>query len=631
MPTNLSRIKSLFLAALLCIALTGCILPLSRAPVATAPEPEPAAVKAGNGPEPRQPATIEDPIREATQDNNADPGECKAVVVEDLYQDPAAPQAEGAASAAAQDVDPKKKAAANEKKVQSYLDEALDYVQVAQDFWQKGELENALEALDQAYSLILKVETYDDPDLVQQKEDLRFMISKRILEIYASRNIVVKGDHNEIPREINRHVQMEIDRFTTGGEHNFFIQSYKRSGRYRPMIVKALKKAGLPVELSWLPLIESGYKIRALSKARALGLWQFIPSTGYKFGLSRDMYIDERLDPEKATEAAIAYLKDLHDIFGDWATVLAAYNCGEGRVLRVIRDQNINYLDNFWDLYERLPLETARYVPRFLATLHIIENPKKYGLDKVTPDPAEKYVKVTVNRQMQLRDAAKAIDADVATLKELNPELRYGVLPPDTYELKLPPGKKDTLLAKLDDIPLSSPPQRAFVYHRVRRGEALSTIADRYGASVRSICIANNIRHRNFIRAGQKLKIPQKGMRVYPVSTASTDTLRGPARHVVKSGDSLWILAKRYRTTVRDIQEANNLRNTRLHIGQVLRIPGTEPASSDSGARRTYRVRRGDSPYTIALRHRMPLDELLRINNLTPRSKIYPGQLLYVR
>ena len=236
---------------------------------------------------------------------------------------------------------------------------------------------------------------------------------------------------------------------------------------------------------------------------------------------------------------------------------------------------------------------------------------------------------MTVTRQMHLKDAAAVIGVDETTLKALNPELRYGVLPPESYDLKLPPGKEENLLAKMEEIPKSSPPQRAFVYHRVRHGETLSTIAERYGASVRSICVTNNIRHRNFIRAGQKLKIPQKGMRVYPVSVAKVEPGRRPARHVVKSGDSLWIIANRYRTTVKEIQEANNLRGTRLRIGQVLTIPGDE-ALAASGTRRTYRVQHGDSPYTIAHRYRMPLNEFLRINNLTPRSTIYPGQLVYV-
>ena len=259
------------------------------------------------------------------------------------------------------------------EKIQSVLDEALDFCQASQDFWQKGELENALEALDHAYALILNIDTTNSPKLIQQKEDLRFMISKRILEIYASRSIVVNGNHNAIPLVMNKHVQLEIDHFTKYGEKNFFVEAFKRSGKYRPQIVSALKAAGMPPELSWLPLIESGFKVRALSPARALGMWQFIPSTGYKFGLQRNTWIDERMDPEKSTLAAIAYLKELHGLFGDWTTSLAAYNCGEGRVLRTISTQKVQYLDDFWDLYEvtvyclkinirlRFPREKAKF------------------------------------------------------------------------------------------------------------------------------------------------------------------------------------------------------------------------------------------------------------------------------
>jgi len=518
------------------------------------------------------------------------------------------------------------------KKIQSYIDEALDYIQISRDFWENGELENALEALDQAYSVVLQVETFDNPALMQQKEDLRFTISKRILEIYASRNLVVNGTHDEIPVVINRHVKAEIKRFTKGHEKTFFAQSLRRSGRYRPYIVAELRAAGLPEELSWLPLIESGYKVRALSKARALGLWQFIPSTGYKFGLKRDMYIDERLDPEKATKAAIEYLKELHQMFGDWTTVLAAYNSGEGRVLRVIRDQNINYLDNFWDLYERLPLETARYVPRFLATLHIVNHPEKYGLTEVPLDEPLEFETVTVSRRVHLKHVAKALGVSEKELRAMNPELRYGVLPPENYELNVPPGFSAQLLAKLGEIPISTPPQRAFVYHRVRPGETLSTIAERYRTSVRSIQVANNIRRRDFIRAGQKLKIPQKGTRVYPVKTKASKPRTRPSVHVVRSGESLWIIARRYGTTINAIQAENTLRSTSLHIGQELNIPGVKPpvtAKPKEGAR-TYTVRNGDSPYTIALKHNITLKKFLEINQLHPRSRIYPGQTLYI-
>jgi membrane-bound lytic murein transglycosylase D len=325
-----------------------------------------------------------------------------------------------------------------------------------------------------------------------------------------------------------------------------------------------LKKAGLPVELSWLPLIESGFKVNALSRARALGLWQFIPSTGYKFGLKRDKYIDERIDPVKSTQAAIRYLKELHQIFGDWTTVLAAYNCGEGQVLRVIRTQKINYLDNFWDLYERLPMETARYVPRFMATLHIIKNPEYYGLDAVSVHRPVEYEIVTISKQVT------GIEEKV--LRELNPELRYRILPKENYSLRVPPEKSRVLLAALDKIPVSYPPQRAYVYHRVRSGESLSTIAKRYRTSVRRIVRANNLRSSHFIVAGKKLKIPGRGYVIKQPKQYALAEYESASNHVVRRGDSLWIIANRYGTTTKKIQTLNRLSSTHLNIGQVLKV-----------------------------------------------------------
>ena len=513
-----------------------------------------------------------------------------------------------------------------DKRHQVLMDEALEFCQVAQEFWQQGDLDNALEALDQAYSLVLQTNGDDDPKMTQQKEDLRYLIAKRIMEIYASRHIVVNGQHDPIPLVRNTHVEAEI-KSLTGPERSFFIASVERSGRYRPQIVEALRQAGLPEELSWLPLIESGFKVDALSSARALGLWQFIASTGYKFGLKRDVYIDERLDPEKATAAAIAYLKELHSLFGDWTTVLAAYNCGEGRVLRTIRTQNVNYLDNFWDLYERLPRETARYVPRFLATLHILKDPEAYGLADIVPDDPLSYETVVVSRQVHLKDIAKAVDVDEEILRQLNPELRYRIVPGEEYALKVPPGTAAPLLASLDELPVTTPkpPQPAVVYHRVRKGETLSSIARRYHTSVSALMKANRLRRSNHIVAGKSIKVPARGT---AASQPATGT--GSTRHVVRSGDSLWNLARRYGTTVPKIMAANNLSGHNLRIGQHLVVP-TGQAVAAPQSLKTYNVRRGDTPFMIAKRFKMPLESLLRINRLTPRCTIYPGQELKVQ
>jgi membrane-bound lytic murein transglycosylase D len=301
-------------------------------------------------------------------------------------------------------------------------------------------------------------------------------------------------------------------------EKNFFINSYKRSRRYIDKILKTLNEAGLPEELAWLPLVESGFNVRAFSPARALGLWQFIASTGYKFGLKRDDWIDERLDPEKSTKAAIAYLQELHHMFGDWTTVLAAYNSGEENVLRVIRGQKINYLDNFWDLYERLPRETARYVPRFLATLHILKESEQYGFDFGETEEPLTFEVVTIEKQVRLDAIAKELGISEDLLSDLNPELRLKVTPPTPYSLRIPPAMSGVLLASLDSIP-EWPHIRTslakhklnYVYHRVCNGETLLSIAKRYKTSVGEISKANHIRNRHLIKQGQRLKIPLRG------------------------------------------------------------------------------------------------------------------------
>ena len=399
-------------------------------------------------------------------------------------------------------------------KKQNFLEPALDFYQASQELWSRGELEGAINALDQAYSLILEVKSESDPATIQQKEDLRILISRRLIEIYASRYTAVNGDHKAIPLTMNERVEYEIKQFQTV-EREFFINSYKRSGRYIGKIVKGLNEAGLPEELAWLPLVESGFKVRAFSPARALGLWQFIASTGYKFGLKRNDWIDERLDPEKSTKAAIAYLQELHRMFGDWTTVLAAYNSGEENVLRVIRGQKINYLDNFWDLYKRLPLETARYVPRFLATLHILKGSQQYGFNLGETEKPLSFEVLTIEKQVRLDAIANELGISEALLSDLNPELRLKVTPPTPCSLRIPCAMSAVLRARLDRISewprvrtTKIPSGVSHVYHRVSKGETLSSIAKRYETTVPAISKANNMRDGQLIKIGLRLKIP---------------------------------------------------------------------------------------------------------------------------
>ncbi|MBW1804896.1 MAG: LysM peptidoglycan-binding domain-containing protein [Deltaproteobacteria bacterium] len=514
---------------------------------------------------------------------------------------------------------------------QELIDTALDYCQASNDFWEQGDLDNAIAALDKAYSLTLMVNGDNNLEVMQQREDLRFTISKRIIAVYSSRFTVANGSHKAIPLEMNNHVKKALDLFK-GREKKFFLTAYARSGKYRPAIIRSLKEAGLPEELSWLPLIESGFKVKALSSARALGMWQFIASTGYKFGLKRDHWIDERMDPKKSTNAAIAYLTELHHIFGDWTTVLAAYNCGEHRVLRHIRNQKINYLDNFWDLYRKLPRETAFYVPKFLAVLHILNDPKAHGMDLPPLEKELNFEHVTINKQVHLKTIAKRIETDYGILKNLNPELRQNLTPKKPYSLKVPSGKGELLLAKLGDIPAWRPPVPAYVVHRVRSGESLSVIANRYKTSIRAIMDMNGLKSKNFLKVGWKLKIPTRKGYASSVKSSASYASGSKGKHneyVVRNGDSLWKIANRYKTTVNAIRSLNRLQSSGLQIGQVLTIPPGQSISKP-GKTKKYRVAKGDSPYLIAKRNRMNLYDFLRLNNLTPKSTIFPGQVMLV-
>lgn len=517
---------------------------------------------------------------------------------------------------------------ASEKSTTSF-DQALDFYEASDAFSKSGEFDAALEALDQAYDIIMRTETLSPSDL-QQRDDIRLTIARRILEIHSSRTMGTEGKQSAIQIPDNIYVQQEIKRFTQK-ERTFFVRAYRRSGIYMEMILEKLRSSGLPEELAWLPLIESGYEVKALSSARALGLWQFIPSTGVRFGLRRDLLIDERMDPEKATDAAIAYLTELHNLFGDWPTVLAAYNCGEGRVLRTIRSQNVNYLDNFWDLYTKLPRETAQYVPRFLATIHILQNMEKYGFDPADLAPPPEYEKVSVERQVSLQSIAEATKIPLEDLLRLNPELRYALLPPEAYTLKIPQGYTDHFLASIESIAESSPPQKAYLHHRIKPGESLSNIAERYKVPVRQIMQENNIKSAHRIRAGHVIKIPGRNSQGIAVLRPNSTDPKECLTYTVRQGDTLWAIANRFKTSTHILISANQLSGSTLRIGQKLRIPGgAQQVKTLSTQRQSYKVQTGDTPFTIALRHNISLNRLLEMNKLKTESTIYPGQKLFL-
>ena len=457
------------------------------------------------------------------------------------------------------------------------MEDALETYQEALVAWEKADADQALVSLDEAYNTILQLKLSPDSPLNHEKNNLRLLIAQRIQEIYASHFNSTGENHKFIQLVENQYVMAEIKSFQNR-ERRYFEESYRRSGKYREMMKQKLRNAGLPEELYWIPLIQSGFKIRAYSHARALGLWQFISSTGYRFGLKKDRWIDERMDPEKATGAAVQYLKELHSYFGDWTTALASYNCGEFRVQRLIRAQRVNYLDNFWDLYVMLPRETRRFVPRYMATLLIVSNPEKYGFNLPQPEQPLQYESVSVERPIKLSVLSGKIGLDEKELANMNPELRHKSTPDRAYQLKVPVGKSRQTMALLTDLPRWIPPEATYVIHYVRRGETVSGIARRYRTSVSSIAKLNRLRRNFLIRPGQRLKVPSRGSRI---------------------------------SSSRPAVERN--------------VIVEQPSGTQS-----YTVVSGDTLYTIAQKFGMKLRKLRKINRMGSRSRIYPGQTIWV-
>ncbi len=505
------------------------------------------------------------------------------------------------------------------------LEDALSTYQDAQIAWSKTDIDTALAALDDAYSQLLQLDLAPESPLNQEKNDLRLLIAQRIQEIYASHLIAVGENHRSIPLVENQDVLAEIKSFQTV-ERKYFEDAYRRSGLYRDMILEEIRHEAMPEELSWVPIFESGFKVNAYSRARALGLWQFISSTGYRFGLKRTRWVDERMDPEKSTRAALNYLKELHSFFGDWTTALAAYNCGEFRVQRLIRNQRINYLDNFWDLYKLLPRETARFVPRFIATLLIVNNPEKYGMTLPPPDPPVTYETVEIFRPVKLSTLSQNMGLSTDTLEKLNPELRHQSTPEEEYTLKVPIGYGEKTLAALESTARWIPPEATYSIHYVRRGETVGGIARRYRTSISAIARLNRLNRRYTIYPGQRLKVPGR----YASSSSSAEVRELVQEgeklvYIVKRGDSLYQIASSFNTSVAEIKRRNDLKSNTLQVGQKLTIQTGNP----SGATQ-YTVRSGDTPYEIAKKFGMNLSVFLTLNGLNSRSRIYPGQKLWV-
>ncbi len=383
-------------------------------------------------------------------------------------------------------------------------------------------------------------------------------------EIRGIAEEALRRDPAGLTIELNDEVLSCIDLYQ-GRLREWFEAALSRGGRYLPHIRDVFAAEGIPQDLAYLALVESAFHTRALSSAKAKGMFQFMPATGRRFGLAQDWWVDERSDPDKATRAAARYLRELYELFGDWNLALASYNAGEGRVSRAMERYGAN---DFWTLsrVSNLAQETRNYVPMIHAAIIVARAADKYGFE-IAPDAALAYDTVPVKGAVDLRVIAECVGTGVSTVQSLNPELRRLATPANrTFRVKVPEGKGQDLSGCLETLPAEK--RVAFRTHVVGRGQSLASIAKRYGAKPGEIASANSLGSGKRLARGTELIIPVKAGAARDLAAGT----RTAVHHRIRSGDTLHAIAQRYNTTVADLMSWNNLTGTLLAAGNTLTI-----------------------------------------------------------
>jgi membrane-bound lytic murein transglycosylase D len=413
----------------------------------------------------------------------------------------------------------------------------------------------------------------------------------------------------------------------------YFQTISKRAAPFLHFIIEEVEKRGMPSEIALLPAIESAFKPRAYSRQRASGLWQFVPATGRFFGLKQNRWYDGRRDIYSSTRAALTYLQQLNHYYdGDWLLALAAYNAGSGNVNKAIRkNRQKGKAVDYWSL--KLPRETRLYVPKLIAINQIIQQPEKYDV-RLYPIQNKPVVQVVdIGSQIDLSVVSRLSGLEESQIKFYNPGLKkWSTSPSGPHHLLLPiekVNKFETELAVLDDKD-----RVKYRQHHIQRGDSLSVIARRYGVSVKDIQRSNNLKsHR--IRAGKYLLIPNAGEAVIayqPKEDKNPAAQSNTAVYTVKKGDSFWTIARRHKLSHKKLASINGLATgSTLSIGQKLYLPLNDSTKSfEDNQAINYIVKRGDSLYDISRRFNVSINQLRDWNDLKRSKYLQPGQELRV-
>lgn len=429
-----------------------------------------------------------------------------------------------------------------------------------------------MEALKEGNGFAPKVE----PSPADVASDVTFAVDPNIVARARTDLATTKSD---LPLMVNDYVAAFINFFAnTQRGHNTLLHSFERAGRYRTMIQRVMAEEGVPQDLIYLAVAESGFQPRALNaRSGAGGMWQFMPHGEY--GLTRNGYIDERFDPEKSTRAYARYMKFLYDQLGDWYLAMAAYDWGAGNVQRAV--QKTGYAD-FWELYKRnnLPGETKNYVPEILAAIIIANHPKQYGFDEITLDPPVINDTVTINYSVDLRLVSDLVEAPVDELMALNPSLLRFNTPPDTaFDLHLPAGTSALFEQRIAEIPENK--RDFWRYHRVTPDDTLASVARTYHVQLSELAAANQLGEKDSLDGVDALIVP-----VPPAAAPSSRTML----YTTRRGDTLVSIADRFGVSLAELRRWNRLTGTRVAPGRRLHV--SEPVRAIRRHRRFHRTTR---------------------------------------